>query len=355
MAKKKILRRKKKPRRKKSRKQDPFGLSLLKVLVGFSALVLLVTAAGLLASHYLKRKGPVSLLPPPMVAEKPNTAIRVDEGSFKKEKPDTTVRTSKVLPKKEKPGATARPFEVFPKEDLPPPIPLPKPTPKVGGLPKVAIIIDDLGYDRRLAKKFLALDNRLTFAVLPQAPHTRSIARSIQKNGGELMLHLPMEPTEYPSVDPGPGALLSSMSADKLLTQLKKDLSDVPGIKGVNNHMGSKLTTESARLYQVFSILKQEGLFFIDSRSTAETVGRPSARLFQLPFAERDVFIDHDQQPDFIRKQLKKLIRIAQKNGEAVGIAHPSKTTYQIIKEMLPELNKKVQLVPASQVVHILS
>ena len=78
------------------------------------------------------------------------------------------------------------------------------------------------------------------------------------------MLHLPMEPSEYPSVDPGPGALLSSMSADELLSQLRKHLDEVPGIKGVNNHMGSKLTAESTRIYQIFSILKQEGLFFID-------------------------------------------------------------------------------------------
>lgn len=169
------------------------------------------------------------------------------------------------------------------------------------------------------------------------------------------MLHLPMEPLEYPSVDPGPGALLSSMSADDLIDQLRKNLSAVPGIKGVNNHMGSKLTAESGRLYQVFSILKQEGLFFIDSRSTAETVGRPSARLFQLPFAERDVFIDHVHDPDFMRTQIKELIEIARKNGEAIGIAHPSKMTLRILEEMLPMLKKEVQLVPASHVVHVIS
>ncbi|MGD8721743.1 MAG: divergent polysaccharide deacetylase family protein, partial [Desulfobacterales bacterium] len=253
------------------------------------------------------------------------------------------------------PTAGIRPFEVFPKEDRPPVVPLPKPKPPAEALPKVAIIIDDLGYDQRIAQKFLDLDAGLTFAVLPLAPHTRLIAATIFKKGGELMLHLPMEPLEYPSVDPGPGALLSSMSADDLIAQLRENLSDVPGIKGVNNHMGSKLTAESARLYQVFSVLKKEGLFFIDSRSTAETVGRPSARLFQLPFAERDVFIDHVQDPDLIRLRVKELIQIARKNGEAIGIAHPSKTTLRILEEMLPMLKKEVQLVPASHVVHVIS
>ena len=315
----------KKGSRKKSRKRGSSEFVLLKILTTLTVLVLFVVAAGFL-THYIliKTRPPIKRLPP-LVKMRPQ------------------------------PTAGIRPFEVFPKEDRPPVVPLPKPKPPAEALPKVAIIIDDLGYDRRIAQKFLDLDAGLTFAVLPLAPHTRLIAATIFKKGGELMLHLPMEPLEYPSVDPGPGALLSSMSADDLIAQLRENLSDVPGIKGVNNHMGSKLTAESARLYQVFSVLKQEGLFFIDSRSTAETVGRPSARLFQLPFAERDVFIDHVQDPDMIRLRVKELIQIARKNGEAIGIAHPSKTTLRILEEMLPMLKKEVQLVPASHVVHVIS
>lgn len=327
MTKKKPTRSKsrKKGSRKKSRKRSSSEFVLLKILTTLTVLVLFVVAAGFL-THYIliKTRPPIKRLPP-LVKMRPQ------------------------------PTAGIRPFEVFPKEDRPPVVPLPKPKPPAEALPKVAIIIDDLGYDRRIAQKFLDLDAGLTFAVLPLAPHTRLIAATIFKKGGELMLHLPMEPLEYPSVDPGPGALLSSMSADDLIAQLRENLSDVPGIKGVNNHMGSKLTAESARLYQVFSVLKQEGLFFIDSRSTAETLGRPSARLFQLPFAERDVFIDHVQDPDMIRLRVKELIQIARKNGEAIGIAHPSKTTLRILEEMLPMLKKEVQLVPASHVVHVIS
>ncbi len=327
MTKKKPTRSKsrKKGSRKKSRKRGSSDLVLVKVLATLTVLVLLVVAAGFL-THYIliKTRPPIKLLPPP----------------------------GKMRPQ---PTAGMRPFEIFPKEDRPPVAPLPKPKPAAESLPKVAIIIDDLGYDRRIAQKFLDLDEGLTFSVLPHTPHTHLIAAAILKKGGEVMLHLPMEPLEYPSVDPGPGALLSSMSADDLIVQLREDLSDVPGIKGVNNHMGSKLTAESARLYQVFSVLKQEGLFFIDSRSTAETVGRPSARLFQLPFAERDVFLDHVQDPDMIRLRIKELIQTARKNGEAIGIAHPSKTTLRILEEMLPMLKKEVQLVPASHVVHVIS
>lgn len=166
------------------------------------------------------------------------------------------------------------------------------------------------------------------------------------------MLHLPMEPVEYPDVNPGPGTLLTSMTPDQLTRQLEKDLDAVPFIKGVNNHMGSKMTAESSQMYQIFSILKKRGLYFVDSRTTAETICKPSARLFQIPFAQRDVFLDHLVKVEFIRKQLKELVQIAQRNGYAVGIGHPHSLTYQVLREMLPDLQKKIRLVPASEIVH---
>jgi len=205
-----------------------------------------------------------------------------------------------------------------------------------------------------MAQKLLALDPALTFSVLPFAPHSRSIAREIVRRGNELMLHLPMEPEEYPGIDPGPGALLSSMTPDELLQQLRANLAAVPGIRGVNNHMGSRLTAESSRMYQIFTLLKQEGIFFIDSRSTPHTQGRSSARMFRIPFAERDVFLDHERDADYVRGQIEETIRIARANGQAVAIGHPSATTYQVLKAMLPEIKRQVQLVPASAVVAVL-
>ncbi len=244
-------------------------------------------------------------------------------------------------------------FEIFPEEELPyqPPITIP---PEIKKLPKVAIIIDDLGYNRKVAQKFLELDAVLTFSILPYSPFTKKIAKAAKEKGMDIMLHLPMEPIEFPEIHPGPGSLLMSMSPDELIDQLNRDLDAVPEIKGVSSHMGSKMTAESDQMYQIFSVLKQRGLFFIDSRSTAHSVGRPSARMFKIPFAERDVFIDHKPSPDFIRRQLKTLVRIAQKKGEAVGIAHPSKTTLKTLREELPELQKQVELVPVSQLVKII-
>ena len=148
---------------------------------------------------------------------------------------------------------------------------------------------------------------------------------------------------------------MTSMSADELINQLKKDLDAVPGIKGVNNHMGSKMTTVSDQIYQIFTVLKQRELFFIDSLTTLDSVCRPSARLFQIPFAQRDVFIDHNLDPDLIRRQILRLIQIAHIRGQAVGIAHPHMETYHVLSEMLPDLQKKVRLVPASEIVHPVS
>ena len=171
--------------------------------------------------------------------------------------------------------------------------------------------------------------------------------------GREIMLHLPMEPIEYPGVDPGPGALLAAMGADELLRVLEKNLASVPHAKGVNNHMGSRLTANSEQMYQVFTVLKRRGLFFVDSRTTENSVCRPSARLFQIPFAQRDVFLDHYPEPDFIRRQIRQLIRIARRKGSAVGIAHPGSATYRILKEELPALQKQVEIVPASSLVRV--
>ncbi|RPJ69259.1 MAG: divergent polysaccharide deacetylase family protein, partial [Desulfobacteraceae bacterium] len=211
------------------------------------------------------------------------------------------------------------------------------------------LIIDDIGYDRAAAEKLIELDAPLTLALLPHSPHLHAIAESAHRRGLELMLHLPMEPVGYPEVNPGPGTLLTRMPPDELLQVLERNLEAVPHIRGVNNHMGSKLTAQAEQMYQIFSVLKKRGLYFIDSRTTEESVCKPSARLFQLPFAQRDVFLDHHPEPAFIRQQLRELVRIALRRGEAVGIAHPYPATVRVLKEELTSLREQVELVPASQ------
>jgi polysaccharide deacetylase 2 family uncharacterized protein YibQ len=321
MVKRKVTRKKK--IRKKSRKNKLFHSSPVKIFTGLVILVLLVASAGLL-THFLINPA----------------------------KPSKPVAPTKSVPATRQPIAKSPIFEIYPSKEIPPvKKPVKSPTPEKQ-LPLVAIIIDDLGYDKKIARKLSNLNAMLTFSILPYSPFQKSIARLSRDKGLGIMLHLPMEPVEYPDVNPGPGTLLTSMTPDQLTRQLEKDLKAVPFIRGVNNHMGSKMTAKSSQMYQIFSILKKRGLYFVDSRTTAETLCKPSARLFQLPFAQRDVFLDHLMEVEFIRKQLKELVRIAQRNGYAVGIGHPHSLTYQVLQEMLPDLQKKIRLVPVSEIVH---
>ena len=309
----------KKKTRRKSRKRKLFQSSIVNAIAGIALLAVLVALAGV-AAHFL------------ITPQKPSPP--------------------KSIPSVKQPIAKIPTFEIYPKKELPPLKKSSKPPiSKPGQLPKVAIIIDDLGYDRKIAEKFSQLDIVITFSILPHSPHQSKIARLAQSKGIDTMLHLPMEPIEWPNVNPGPGTLLTSMTADELIVQLEKNLDAVPNIKGVNNHMGSRMTAESSQMYQIFTILKKKGLFFIDSRTTTASLCKPSARLFQIPFAQRDVFLDHLQEPDFIRKQIKELIKIARLHGHAVGIGHAHAVTYKILRDMLPDLKNEVQLVPASEIV----
>jgi hypothetical protein len=256
-----------------------------------------------------------------------------------------------------KTSKTAKPhYEVFPVEPVPtrktPPVHR-QPVAAGKSLPLVAIIIDDIGHDRKIAEKFFTLNAPLTYAVLPHSRFCREIAVLAARKGYEVMLHLPMEPNEYPLVDPGPGALLAAMTPDERIDQLKRNIDAVPHVKGVNNHMGSKMTTLSDEMNQVFGILKQRGLFFVDSRTTAATQTRSSAKLFKVPYAERDVFLDHVQKKDAIRRQIDHLVNIAEIHGKAVAIGHPHHMTYEVLAEALPDLKQRVKLVPASEIVEV--
>ncbi|RPH52658.1 MAG: divergent polysaccharide deacetylase family protein [Desulfobacteraceae bacterium] len=308
----------KKPKKavQRSKKPGDFKTNISKIFAGFFILLIFVVGAGFFVDYYISKKP----------AEKKEPVLKQPV------------------------------FEVYPKEErLSVKTPSKATAQPAGSLPKVAIIIDDMGYDKDMAKNYLDLDAPFTFSLLPFSPFQKSIAAAAYSKGVETMLHLPMEPDEYPDISPGPGALLTSMSPDQLISQLNKDLDDIPFVKGVNNHMGSKMTSIDTQMYQIFSVLKKKGLYFVDSRTSAKTLCKPSARLLKVSFAERDVFLDHVQKPKEIREQINKLVDLARKHGEAVAIMHPYPETYQVVQEMLPYLRKKVNLVPASEIVREIS
>ncbi len=354
MAPKKPIRKKKPPKKQKKRAVKKFSLKiqLLKICAGLFILLVLVISAGFALNHLLVAKEKTK----PVLFETAKSPQKAVVSSLQPDPappkklfvPETTIKTTKV-PEFKKPLL----YEIFPEEDVFLPKPLIKPpiADPLKDRPKVAIIIDDLGYDPYMARHFVELDPKFTFSILPHSPYLKKTADIIRERGGELMLHIPMEPNEYPRINPGPGALLSIMEPDQLIAQLNENLDTLSDAKGINNHMGSKLTANSEQMYQVFSVLKGRDLYFIDSLTTSESVCKPSAELFKVPFAQRDVFIDHFLEPEFMRMQILRLIKHAKTHGKAIGIAHPHKETLEILRQHLPELKKQVEVVPASHLV----
>jgi len=335
-------------RRKQPRQRKTGNSPLLKVL-GAVAIVAALVLGAVLAARFMTAPEPRA-----QSSDRKPSSQRTPVAAAAPRLPAKTPETNAAAPKSQQSAPATETDAVDPnslRAALPPGPPEPPPLKK---LPRVAIIIDDVGYDRVMAEKFIGLKAALTLAILPHSPHQQAIARIAHAQGYEIMLHLPMEPLEYPEINPGPGALLTSMSPDELLSALDENLRAVPYVKGVNNHMGSKLTAHSEQVYQVFSVLKGRGLYFVDSRTTEASVCQPSARLLQLPFAQRDVFLDHVQEPAFIRKQVRELVRLARNKGEALGIGHPHSTTYNVLREMLPELRQQIEFVPASRLARVI-
>jgi len=236
---------------------------------------------------------------------------------------------------------------VTPKKEKTKPLSL-KPVP----LRKVAIIIDDIGYDLKPVKELLKINADLTFAILPLCPHTREAAEMFHQAHRETLLHLPMEPVSYPREKPGQGALFTDMNDEELIFQLEKDIAAVPYISGVNNHMGSKFMMDEKKLTLIFNKLKTNKLFFIDSRTSADSKAFVTAEKVGLPVAARKIFLDNSRDYNEI---YNNLMNIAKKDGDVspvILIGHPYPETIRAIIDAMKVLQeKRVSIVPVSQIV----
>jgi polysaccharide deacetylase 2 family uncharacterized protein YibQ len=219
------------------------------------------------------------------------------------------------------------------------------------GLPKIAIIIDDMGYDRKLAESFMDYDLPLCLSFLPLAPFTESVINEANKRGREVLLHLPMEPKGYPRLNPGPGALLLDMDSEEIEQRIEDFITKVPGIKGVNNHMGSSFTERYDKMEIVLRELKKRNLFYIDSRTTNRTVAFNLAKKMGVPTAKKNVFLDNDLSEKAIKLQMERLLGIARYSGSAIGIGHPHKQTLRILYDYLDQLKTEYDVVPVSELV----
>jgi polysaccharide deacetylase 2 family uncharacterized protein YibQ len=222
--------------------------------------------------------------------------------------------------------------------------------PAADNRPRIAIIIDDMGYHRKIGDKLLALDLNLSFSFLPHAPFAGQQEEKAYQMGRDVMVHLPMEASDA-KWDPGPGAMYLSASPDELRLTLKKNLAAVPHAIGANNHMGSRFTQNRQAMHRVLGELKNQGLFFIDSFTTSQSIGMDEARKMGLKTGRRHIFLDNVQNPKKICVQLDKLVTRAEKQNQAIGIGHPYQATLDALRNCGEQLLNTVQVVPVHELV----
>ena len=204
----------------------------------------------------------------------------------------------------------------------------------------LVFIIDDGGYSTAHLEKYTSLPFPVAVAVLPRLAHSVECAQIVRSSGQELMLHQPMQAKNL-SVYPGEGALLPSMSAAEIYDTVMANLREIAPVRGMNNHEGSLITADAAKLSAVLDATKDAGVYFLDSRTSADTVAPQVAEQKGMRILQRDVFIDDIISEDEMLKQILRGLDIANKNGQVVMIAHVDKSAAilpSLLKRMHPEL-----------------
>ena len=218
--------------------------------------------------------------------------------------------------------------------------------------PRIALIIDDIGFSRSRAREFIELALPMTFSILPRLSRSEELAREIHHEGREIMLHQPMEPRN-PDLNPGPGALFVGNGEDRILRVMEENISAVPYAVGVNNHMGSRFTATHPEIRKALEVLKTRNLLFVDSLTTSSSMAYETARDLRLPAGYRNVFLDNHPGEPAILCQLRKLKRIALRHGHAIGIGHPHPETARAIGRFSHDLERSgISLVHVSRLIH---
>jgi len=219
--------------------------------------------------------------------------------------------------------------------------------------PAISIIIDDMGKRLQAGQRVLALPGPVACAFLPQARYTASLANTAHAAGKEVMLHLPMDSVDRRPLDAG--AVTLDMSEQQFVSTVQADLASVPHAIGINNHMGSLLTRHPGHMLWLMRLMqRQSPLFFVDSRTTVETVARLVAAENGVPASERNVFLDNQLDADAITFQFNRLLQLARRQGTALAIGHPNALTLAVLEQQIPKLNQQgIRLVPVTELIEL--
>lgn len=219
--------------------------------------------------------------------------------------------------------------------------------------PKIVIVIDDMGLNMRNSREMANLKYPTTLAYMPYAQQLTKQTKTAYENGHELIVHMPMEPQDIAHNNPGPDALLTTVSADENRARLIRSLEKFDSyIIGLNNHMGSKMTADENALRPVMQVVKDRGLWFLDSRTIGNSVAGKLASELKIPYVARDIFLDNIETVPAVMAQLRLLEKMAKKRGYAVAIGHPYNCTVTALKEWMPNAKAKgFELVPLSAII----
>ena len=216
----------------------------------------------------------------------------------------------------------------------------------------LAIILDDAGNSLDACQQLASLPAEVAVAVLPNTPHATAVADCLRAQGRELLLHLPMQPVPGDGPGPGPDAIEVGLSAAEVTARLGRALRLVPGVRGVNNHMGSLATCDGPTMTALARALRPTGLYFLDSRTTPESVAESVMHEHGVPALRRDFFLDVVAEPGAIARALREAVELARTEGSAVAIGHVHEQTLAVLAAELPRLAGHVTLVRPSSLAH---
>lgn len=217
--------------------------------------------------------------------------------------------------------------------------------------PRVAIVLDDFGYNMSNFALLSEIREPITLSILPELRYSSEVAKKAKAKGYEVILHLPLE-SERSDVEEEADTIRTGMSVSAVHARLAHELRTVPGASGVSNHMGSKSTSERDTMSAVFTYLKKNDLFFLDSMTSPNSVCREVASETGIRYARRDIFLDNSNNLSDIEAQIETMRRMAKRRGLAIAVGHDRKNTIIALRRMIPELRKDgIEVVPLSEVV----